>query len=394
MAKKVAILAVAMVWLWGTHLLSGYTPQVPRRSKSPLRHASSRTSVHRTTRGQRVRGKSVKIRRVRGRRRRPWRSPWRLSSFGEPGALDNPTGEDPAVREAAVKALEDWNGSVVVADPNTGRVLTIVNQRLAVEGAFTPCSAFKPIVALAALKEGIVKPETQVRVGRRTRMTLIEALAVSNNPYFAKLGRRLGLRRLTKYAHEFGLGQKAGWKIPDEVSGRFPSAPARVGDTGLVASHGLEVEVTPLQMAAAFSAIANGGTLYALQYPRTAEEIEHFEPRVRRHLDGVDEHIPQVKEGLAAAVLYGTGRWAYDPRLEVFGKTGTCSEDGARLGWFVSFSNEQRPKYVVVVLLRGGRPMFGPHAAEIAGRIYRDLRDREERATQAAGASAPSSSHR
>jgi len=64
------------------------------------------------------------------------------------------------------------------------------------------------------------------------------------------------------------------------------------------------------------------------------------------------------------------------------GKTGTCSEGGARLGWFVSYSSEQQPKYVVVVLLRGGRPMFGPHAAEIAGGLYRDLRVKTLNAAQ------------
>ncbi|MBZ5514576.1 MAG: hypothetical protein LAN62_06985 [Acidobacteriia bacterium] len=90
-----------------------------------------------------------------------------------------------------------------------------------------------------------------------------------------------------------------------------------------------------------------------------------------------------MKEGLAAAVLYGTGRLAYDPDVQIYGKTGTCSEDGARLGWFVSYATEPQPKYVVVVLLRGGRMMFGPHAAEIAGRLYHNLRLREQPPAQA-----------
>jgi beta-lactamase class D len=72
-------------------------------------------------------------------------------------------------------------------------------------------------------------------------------------------------------------------------------------------------------------------------------------------------------------VLYGTGRSAYDPDLSIYGKTGTCSENGARLGWFVSYAGEVQPEYVVVVLLRGGRMMYGPHAAEIAGHFYRGL---------------------
>ena len=226
-------------------------------------------------------------------------------------------------------------------------------------------------------------PDTKVRVGRRTRMDLTEALAHSNNTFFQKLGQQLGFDRLAEYAHEFGLGEKAGWDIPEESPGKFPDAPPKEGGVRYLSSHGKSIEVTPLQMAALISAIANGGTLYYLQYPRTPEEIEQFEPKVRKQLKGLDEFVPQVKEGLAAAVLYGTGRLAFDPEEQIYGKTGTCSEDGARLGWFVSYASEGDPKYVVVVLLRGGRMMYGPHAAEIAGRLYRGLRLREQPDTEA-----------
>src|SRR5438045_5437541 len=108
-------------------------------------------------------------------------------------------------------------------------------------------------------------------------------------------------------------------------------------------------------MAAYVSAIANGGTLYELQYPRTAQDIEQFAPKVRRKLDDLVPYFSQVKEGLAAAVLYGTGHSAYNSDEQVFGKTGTCSQNGARLGWFASYSGPQDRQYAVVVLLRGGR---------------------------------------
>ncbi len=278
-----------------------------------------------------------------------------------------------------------WNGSAVVVDPNTGRILSIVNQKLALESAFTPCSTFKPVVALGALKEGLITPETELRVGRRTRMDLSDALARSNNRFFAQLGDRLGFARLAEYAHAFGLGMKAGLNIPDESPGRFPEHAPQQGGAGVVASFGQDIEVTPLQMAATLSAIANGGILFYLQYPRSPEQIAAFEPKVRQHLEGLSEYFPYVKQGLAAAVLYGTARSAYDPEEQIFGKTGTCSEDGARLGWFVSYADEQQAKYVVVVLLRGGRPMYGPHAAEIGGRLYRDLRLKEQNAMRAQG---------
>ena len=317
------------------------------------------------------------------RRRTHSSAAYRFSSFGDPAAEDNPVGDDPAVRQAALAALGNWNGSVVVVNPNNGRVLSIVNQKLALSSGFTPCSTFKPVVALAALREGIITPKTRLYVGSRQSMDLTEALARSNNIFFHKLGEMLGFQRLAQYAHEFAFGEKAGDDIPGESAGRFPAAAPKEGGVGYLAYYGRDMEVTPLQMAAVISAIANGGTLYELQYPRTADDLAQFQPRVRRQLDDLARYLPEIKAGLEGAVLYGTARSAYDPEMQIYGKTGTCSEDGARLGWFVSYAQEQQPKYVAVVLLRGGRMMFGPHAAEIAGRFYREVLRNERIATQA-----------
>ena len=269
----------------------------------------------------------------------------------------------------------------------------MVNQKLALSSGFTPCSTIKPMVAIAALREGIITPKTKLYVGASERMNVTEALAHSNNTFFHKLGEMLGFRRITEYAQEFGLGEKAGIDIPGESSGHYPSAPPKEGGVGFLAYCGTDIEITALQMAAVISTIANGGTLYALQYPRTAEEIAAFQPVVRRRLDNLVEYIPQIHDGLAGSVLYGTGRSAYDPDLSIFGKTGTCSENGARLGWFMSYAGELEPRYVVVVLLRGGRMMFGPHAAEIAGRFYRDMSQREH-PTQASRADSSALSFR
>lgn len=378
MFKKLAILAVATFWLVGIDLhpdTAPPRPQRPRAAKTSARAPSKRAA--------RVSGSSAQRARSRRRARRRRYNPWRLSSFGEPASDDNPAGEDAAIRQAALDALGNWNGSIVVVDPNSGRVLSIVNQRLALSSGFTPCSTFKPVVALGALKEGIITPKTRIVGDGGRRVNVTDALAKSNNRFFSKLGEMLGFTRLTRYAHEFGLGEPASRSIPGESPGRFPSAPPKQGGVGYLAYYGQDMEVTPLQMAALISAIANGGTLYELQYPRVPEEQANFRPIVRRRLDDLAAYIPQVREGLAAAVLYGTGRSAYDPDLSIYGKTGTCSEDGARLGWFVSYADDLQAKYVVVVLLRGGRMMFGPHAAEIAGRLYRELRDHGHNATQA-----------
>lgn len=397
MFKKLAILAMAAFWPLGTpaHPPEGTTTGTGELTKPAARASSSTAATKRPARKNKSSIRAKNVRRVRAQRRSRRRrhyNPWRISSFADPTVEDNPAGDDPSIRQAAIEALGRWNGSIVVVDPNNGRILSIVNQRLALSSGFTPCSTFKPVVALAALKEGIITPTTEVRVGRRLRIDLTEALAKSNNVFFAKLGEMLGFRRLAQYAHEFGMGHKAGWNIPGESPGRFPSEAPKEGGVGYLAYYGQDMEVTPLQMAAVASAIANGGTLYELQYPRTPEELANFQPRVRRHLEALAQYFPQVREGLAAAVIYGTARQAYDPELQIYGKTGTCSEDGARLGWFVSYAEDLQPKYVVVVLLRGGRMMFGPHAAEIAGRLYHDLLQREHAATRASRTSSPASS--
>ncbi len=302
-------------------------------------------------------------------------SPWSVSSYSDPALGDNAEGEDPAIREAAIKALGRWNGSVVVVNPNNGRILSIVNQKLALARGFIPCSTVKPMVALAGLREGVVTLDTKLRGMSGAPINMTEALAHSDNEYFARLGEMLGFDRVERYAHELGYGQRAALDIPGESPGVFPSQPpsAKEGGVGKLTSFGTDIDQTPIQMAALVSAIANGGTLYYLQYPRTPEEIAQFQPKVRRHLTDLAPYIPDVREGMAAAVLYGTARLAYNPEEDIFGKTGTCSEDGGRMGWFVSYSDAQKPRYVVIVMLRGGRPMFGPHAAQIGGVLYRSL---------------------
>src|ERR1019366_6998587 len=101
---------------------------------------------------------------------------------------DKVDGEDLVVRKAAVDALGPYNGSVVVADPGTGRVLTILNQPLALSSGFQPCSTIKIPVALAALNEGLVTRLKPIRFPSRTSLDLTDALAYSNNYYFANLG--------------------------------------------------------------------------------------------------------------------------------------------------------------------------------------------------------------
>src|SRR5438105_12386845 len=288
------------------------------------------------------------------------------------------TGEDAVVRQAAIDALGNMNGTVVAIEPTSGRVLAMVNQKLALSSGAQPCSTIKVSVALAALSEGLIDKDTPVTLGRRSRMNLTNALARSNNAYFEALGRKLGFDKVSYYAHEFGLGELAGYNIDGEHLGIYPEEEisSKLGGVGKMCSFGEGVSMTPLQLGAMVSAIANGGTLYYLQHPQTAEEVANFQPRVKRHLD-IAPLIPEISDGMAGAVLYGTAR---SVRMnfseeEILGKTGTCSRAGTRYGWFASYANTEVGRIVTVVFLEGGRPTYGPKAAEIAGHLYRNLYD-------------------
>jgi len=302
------------------------------------------------------------------------RGPWRVPTYADSTEGDRIEGEDPTVRRAALDALGKLNGTVVVADPQTGRILTIVNQRLAFRDGFQPCSTVKVPVALAALSESIVERDTRIRLYGKTTMTLTEALAKSSNQYFASLGQKLGFERVSYYAHLFGLGEKAGLDIEGEQAGLLPPAPPKNG-MGMMTSFGDGIALTPLELTALVSAVANGGTLYYLQYPRTQEEAQTVLPRVKRHLD-IESLIPDIRPGMMGAVEYGTARRiGFDPNEPIFGKTGTCTDERSptHLGWFGSFSETSRGKIAVTVLLTGGQGVSGPAAAGVAGNVYKNL---------------------
>jgi cell division protein FtsI/penicillin-binding protein 2 len=296
--------------------------------------------------------------------------PWTQPTYADSTVGDMVDGDDLVIRRAAVEALGPYNGTVVAVDPSTGRILTMVNQRVALGTGFQPCSTIKVAVALAGLSEKAIRPANRFRLGG-LRMDLTYALAHSNNYYFATLGAKLGFQTVSHYARLFGYGEKAGLNVAGEQPGSFPSAAPRNGGVGMLCSFGEEISQTPLQLAALMSAIANGGTLYYLQYPHDQVEARDFVPLVKRRLE-IGSLIPVVKPGMRGAVQFGTAHRAREDG-PIAGKTGTCSENQTHLGWFGSFNDVGPRKLVVVVLLTGGRPAIGPLAAGIAGDMYRRL---------------------
>ncbi len=288
----------------------------------------------------------------------------------------------------------------------------------AISGLYPPGSTFKIVPATAALQEGIVTPQTQFtcegtlwlpnkyfpddpeqaqpfycwihKWGKHGPVNFISGIAQSCDIYFYILsgGLRdfegLGLERLTDYAHLFGFGERTGIDLPGENVGLVPSRKWKrltyseiwvTGDTYNIAIGQGFLLATPLQILNATAAVANGGTLYRPQivYQVTDAEgrvLRSFAPEVIREIPVSEENLALVREGLTAAVDWGTAMNAYLPWVSVAGKTGTAeyfadeNEDGYpdrdRKGnlpthaWFTAFAPVEAPEIVLLVLVEGG----------------------------------------
>ena len=357
------------------------TPVRARASiKAPLKtaampHVVARAAVkHTTASTQAAATNQAIVARMSAGKKLPSRGVWKSPNYADSLEGDNVDGEDLLVRRAAVDALGPLNGSIVVTDANTGRVLTIVNQKLAFKSGYQPCSTVKVPVALAALSENVVDRETPFKLTRRKSIAMTEAIAHSNNQYFADLGQKLGFERVSYYAKMFGLGEKAGLDIEGEQAGVLPTEEPKSG-VGMMTSFGDGISLTPLEYAALIGAVANGGTLYYLQYPKSDQDALALVPRIKRRLD-IDSIVSEIKPGMMGAVEYGTARRVgFDPNTPIYGKTGTCTDyrTPTHLGWFGSFVDSGKGKYVVVVMLTGGKLVSGPAASGVAGNVYKSL---------------------
>jgi penicillin-binding protein 2 len=287
-------------------------------------------------------------------------------------AKDITVGEDLEVRNAAVAALGNHAGTVVVMDPKNGRIYTVVNQDWGVRRGFKPCSTIKLVTGVAGISEKVISPlETTSESGR---LDLTGALAHSNNTYFQHVGGQVGFDKMVSYAREMGLGEKTGVNYVNEFSGRVPLFKSGWA-VNRMSSHGDDFEVTAIQLATMVAAMSNGGKLLTPHLPRTVAENTSFKTDVRRKISIEDETWKRMLPGMIGAVNYGSGRKAYRPEQTVAGKTGTCIGQGAWVGLFTSYAPVVNPKLAVVVITRGTDAHRHLPAA-IAGNIYRALSPR------------------
>lgn len=358
-------------------------------------------------------------------------------------------------------------GAVVVVDVRTGRILAAVSKssfdpnlvsggngmravrdtfrRLyadplkptldkTISAAYPPGSTYKPFTALAALADNIINPNTRVdcrggyEYGRRFfrctgvhgTVDLHEAIVRSCNTYFYHVGENIHIDRLAKIGLDYGFGVKTGIGVNPEARGRMPTrawytrrykGAFRGGHTLLAAIGQGATTVTALQLALAYAALANGGTLYQPQVVRSIETsdgtvVQEFPPRVRRMITTTEDHLTRVKSGLVGVVgeREGTAFHETQPGTDMAGKTGTAqvshvtprgvdpdkvwyfNRDHA---WFAGYAPSKSPEIAFVVLVEHGGA-GGKNAVPIGSRLVREWeRLKEKRASARASARRP-----
>ncbi len=287
---------------------------------------------------------------------------------------DDVTGEDPEIRRVAVNALGHHAGTVVVMDPKTGRIYSVVNQQWALREGVKPCSTIKLVTGLAGLNEKIIDPANTAAISYSNKVDLTSALAHSKNDYFQQVGGQVGFKKMISYARQLGLGEKTGINLRNESQGSVPKAKSGFA-VNHMSSHGDDFKVTAVQLATLVSAMANGGKLITPFVPHTPKDEKRSAPKVRRLVDINADSFGHMVPGMIGSVNYGSGRRAFNPGEVIAGKTGTCIEQGVWVGLFTSYAPLNNPRLAVVVIGRGadGRNHF---PVSVAGRIYRDLGSR------------------
>jgi penicillin-binding protein 2 len=326
-------------------------------------------------------------------------------------------------------------GAVVILDPNSGEVLALVslptfdnnafatgisqqdfeqlindpNQPLfqrAISGEYPSGSTFKLVVAAAALEEGIITPQTSFqsvggigvsswffpdwKAGGHGWTNVIKGLAESVNTFFYIVGGGyqdfigLGVDKIRHYAQQFGVNRRLGIDLPNEASGFFPNKEWKeevkqerwyVGDTYNLSIGQGDILVTPLQVAAWTSVIANGGTLYQPHLVKDVVDdqynsIKNIEPKILSSNFLSAQTVTTVQRGVRQAVVTGSSQAFAALPLSVAAKTGTAQWSNTRPthAWLTAFAPFDNPQVVVTVLVEeggGGSTVAAPVAYDI-----------------------------
>jgi len=349
---------------------------------------------------------------------------------------------DLELQKAAEGAMAGKKGALVAMDPQNGDILAMASkpdfdpnlfargispenwkkitgnpssplQNRATQGQYPPASVYKIVTAIAGLEEKIITPETTFHCpgafpfGNRDylcwkkeghgRVNLRRAIIESCDVYFYNLGLRLGVDRIAKYAFGLGLGKATGFPLGHEKPGLVPTSawkmkrfriPWQAGENLSVAiGQGFNL-TTPLQVASALSAVANGGRLYRPRVVQSVkaphgETLKEFPPVEGKILHVSPETLEVIRESLWGVVNSpgGTGGRARIDGFNVAGKTGTAQVVQRREGrgelnlpehqdhaWFACFAPAYHPRITVVVLIEHGGH-GGAAAAPVAKKV-------------------------
>lgn len=293
----------------------------------------------------------------------------------------------------------------------------------AIAGVYPPGSTYKAVVAAAGLAEGVIDATTivpclgQFRLGRRTYrcwkrgghgpVDLKQALAGSCDVYFYELGKELGVERLARYAKLFGLGRSTGLSIRGENGGLVPTPEWKMRTRGERWIDGETISLsigqganltTPIQLAVAYSVIANGGNVVQPRLVLRRETwdgkvVEEIDPVIRERNVIAQPILEMVTEGLRSVVMdpHGTGRRAQVPGISVAGKSGTTQVVSLDLieglepeeipvkyrdhAIFAAFAPVESPEIVVVAVVEhaggGGGAVAAPMAQKVLAEYFR-----------------------
>jgi len=275
-----------------------------------------------------------------------------------------------------------------------------------VQCAYPCASTFKMITGSSALNEGIITRGSRFHCGGvldvggmpfncfvrsgHGDIDFMDAISQSCDVVFYILATKLKLDRFLDYSRQFGVGSKTGIDLPGETEGLLPTPQWKkknlkeewyLGDTvNLSIGQGF-LGVTPLQLAAATAAVANGGTLYRPHLVKrivtASGKVEgEFSPFVIRKISILPEHFKVIRDGMRGAVQHGTATSANSPVVEIAGKTGTAENfptvdnpHGRNHTWFTCFAPYRNPEIVVTVFIEKSGGFGGEWGAPVARRV-------------------------